>query len=77
MTKVYRTLLRVTGIQKDGIWICAPFVNSEMSLLVPTSRIPTGYHKVGERFHAKVKATDMTFEIIEVESPVPNSECHP
>lgn len=55
--KLYRTLVRVTGIQDDGVWLCVPGWNSAVSVLRPYSVILSntyGVFAIGQRFFAKV-----------------------
>jgi hypothetical protein len=74
--KLWRTLVRVTGIQKDGVWLCIPGWNSDVSVLRPPSIFaPKLAHfvpviSVGQRFFAQVNVgaddpDDLRFEDFE------------
>ena len=58
--KLFRTLVRVVGIQKDGIWLCIPGWNSDIAVLRPVSLFAASLAyfsptiEVGQRFFAMV-----------------------
>jgi hypothetical protein len=74
--KLWRTLVRVTGVQKDGVWLCVPFWNSDVSVLRPVSIFASSLAhfvpviEIGQRFYAMVNTgtdepDDLRFESFE------------
>ena len=75
----HRTLVRVTGKQRGGIWLCVPGWNSTVSVLRPISSIPATLASVGRRFFAYVNlGTDNPahLEFLDIEIPNLKKEAH-